>query len=141
MNKQVLFLIFSALILTGCDQIAGKLGLESPALKEGRTDAEGKAVGSACRHSGRAIEDCYAIYSWLPKASVYAGWRDMDEYMRENKLETIVPQLPPPEPPRSARSKNRPAAPPVTDSGEPAAPATDSPPPDATDSKNDSNKS
>ena len=110
MIKRVLFLIFSALVLAGCDQVAGKLGLEDPALKEGRTDAEGKAVGSACRHSGRAIEDCYSIYSWLPKASVYTGWREMDEYMRENKLETIVPQLPPPEPPRSARAKARAAA-------------------------------
>ncbi|WP_306603621.1 hypothetical protein [Azonexus sp.] len=107
MIKHVLFLIFAALPLAACDQIAGKLGLESPALKEGRTDGEGKAVGSACRHSGRAIEDCYSIYSWLPKASVYAGWREMDEYMRENKLETIAPQLPPPEPPRSARAKAR----------------------------------
>lgn len=145
MTKHVLFLIFSALILTGCDQVAGKLGLESPAVKEGRTDAEGKAVGSACRHSGRAIEDCYAIYSWLPKASVYAGWREMDEYMRENKLETIAPQLPPPEPPRSARVKNRPATPLAADTSEPApaptpAAAPGSTPPDNTVSKNDSSK-
>lgn len=110
MIKFALPLALAILTSTGCDQLAGKLGLENPGLKESRNDAEGKAVGSACRHSGRAIEDCYAIYSWLPKASIYAGWREMDEYMRENKLDTIVPQLPPPEPPRSARAKAKAAA-------------------------------
>jgi len=114
MIKQALIFSLAISALTGCDQVAGKLGIENPALKEAKTDAEGKAVGSACRHSGRAIEDCYAIYSWLPKASVYAGWREMDEYMRENQLETIVPQLPPPEPPGAKRK--RPAPAPVADS-------------------------
>ena len=81
--------------------------MEDPAKKEARLEPEAKAVGSACRQSGRAIEDCYSIYGWLPKAGIYAGWREMDEYMRENKLETIVPQLPPPEPP-GARKKKKP---------------------------------
>jgi hypothetical protein len=63
--------------------------------KAARADAEGRAVGGACRQSGRAIEDCYSIYSWLPKAPIYEGWRDMDAYMRDNKLETVEPQLPP----------------------------------------------
>jgi hypothetical protein len=80
-----------------------------PGKKEARMEPEAKAVGSACRQSGRAIEDCYSIYSWLPKAGIYAGWREMDEYMRENKLETIVPLLPPPEPPGN-RKKRKPAA-------------------------------
>jgi len=105
MIKQALILGLAISALTGCDQVAGKLGMENPALKEAKIDAEGQAVGSACRHSGRAIEDCYAIYSWLPKASVYAGWREMDEYMRENQLETITPQLPPPEPPGVRRRR------------------------------------
>ena len=85
--------------LSGCDLIQQKLGIEAPAVKAARLDAEGQAVGSACRQSGRAIEDCYSIYSWLSKASIYQGWRDMDAYMRENKLETVEPQLPPPQPP------------------------------------------
>lgn len=110
MLKPLLLLVLTLPVLAGCDQVAGKLGLENPAAKEAKTDAEGRAVGSACRHSGRAIEDCYAIYSWLPKASVYAGWRDMDEYMRENQLETIAPQLPPPEPPGARRKRAAPAS-------------------------------
>ena len=74
------------LCLAGCDVVEQELGIEDPVAK---------AVGGACRQSGRAIEDCYAIYSWLPKSSIYDGWRDMDGYMRENKLETVEPQLPP----------------------------------------------
>jgi hypothetical protein len=85
-------LIFS---LNGCDIIQQQMGIEDQAAKAARTDAEGKAVGGACRQSGRAIEDCYSIYSWLPKAAIYEGWRDMDAYMRDNKLETVEPQLPP----------------------------------------------
>lgn len=104
-------LIISALWLglSGCDLIQQKLGIEAPAVKAARQEAEGKAVGGACRQSGRAIEDCYSIYSWLPKAAIYEGWRDMDVYMRENKLPTVEPQLPPPQPPGSKKKKITPA--------------------------------
>lgn len=88
-----------AFSLPGCDMIQQKMGLENPAAKAAKDEADGKAVGGACRQSGRAIEDCYSIYSWLPRAAIYDGWRDMDAYMRDNKLETIAPQLPPPPPP------------------------------------------
>lgn len=94
--------------VAGCDMIQQKMGIEDPAAKAAKADAEGKAVGGACRQSGRAIEDCYSIYSWLPKAATYEGWRDMDAYMRDNKLETIEPQLPPVSPPGI---KRKPAAP------------------------------
>ena len=108
MIKRSILIAATALSVVGCDQVSNKLGLADPAIKEAKTDAEAQAVGSACRHSGRAIEDCYAIYGWLPKAGVYAGWRQMDEYMRENKIETIAPQLPPPEPPGSKKRKTSP---------------------------------
>ena len=84
-----------AFSLPGCDMIQQKMGLENPAAKAAKDEADGKAVGGACRQSGRAIEDCYSIYSWLPRAAIYDGWRDMDAYMRDNKLETVEPQLPP----------------------------------------------
>lgn len=93
--------------LSGCDAIQQQLGIENPAAKAAQNQAEARAVGGACRQSGRAIEDCYAIYSWLPMASIYEGWRDMDAYMRENKLETIEPQLPPVQPPPTPRKKTR----------------------------------
>lgn len=96
---------FFALLLAagGCDLVQQQMGIENPAAKAARADAEGRAVGGACRQSGRAIEDCYSIYAWLPKASIYEGWRDMDAYMRENKLETVEPQLPPVAAPGSRR--------------------------------------
>ena len=98
-------LIAATLILSlaGCDMIQQQMGIEDPDAKAARTDAEGKAVGGACRQSGRAIEDCYSIYSWLPKAPIYEGWRDMDAYMRDNKMETIEPQLPPASAPGTRR--------------------------------------
>lgn len=105
MIKRICPLIFAILALSGCDQVAQKMGMEDPAKKEARLEPDGKAVGSACRQSGRAIEDCYSIYTWLPKSAIFAGWREMDEYMRENKLETIVPQLPPPEAPGAKKKK------------------------------------
>jgi hypothetical protein len=93
-------------VLGGCDFLQQELGIESPAVKE----ADGRAVGGACRQSGRAIEDCYAIYSWLPRASIYEGWRDMDAYMRENQLETVAPQLPPVPPPTPPGTRKKPPA-------------------------------
>lgn len=107
MSTQNLLLSLVFLGLLGCDQINQKLGLEDPEKKAALAEAEGKAVGSACRHSGRAIEDCYAIYSWLPKAAVFGGWREMDSYMRENQLETVTPQLPPPESPSAAKKRKK----------------------------------
>lgn len=75
--------------LAGCDL----LGIEGATVVAERKAAEGKAVGAACRHAGRAIEDCYALNKKADKASIYAGWREMDDYMRENKLEPVPPQL------------------------------------------------
>jgi len=108
--KPYIVLALACLSLSACDQINQKLGLEDLAKKEARMESEGKAVGSACRQSGRAIEDCYSIYNWLPKSAIYGGWREMDAYMRENQLETIAPQLPPPEPPATGKKKKKAAA-------------------------------
>lgn len=113
MLKRLAPLPFILVSLTACDQINSRLGLEDPARKEARAEAEGKAVGSGCRQSGRAIEDCYSIYNWLPKAAIYTGWREMDGYMRENNIETVAPVLPPAEPPATGKKKKK-APPPET---------------------------
>ncbi len=88
-------LFFTALLtlLTGCEQ----LGIPDPAKEAAAKEAEGKAVGSACRHAMRAIEDCYTLNPRSSKAAVHQGWREMDEYMRENKLEGVAPVVPRPE--------------------------------------------
>jgi hypothetical protein len=86
MLRPALALLLPAL-LAGCEM----LGMESAERIAALKEADGKAVGSACRHATRAIEDCFALNPRAQKASVYAGWREMDEYMRENKIEGIVP--------------------------------------------------
>ena len=87
-------------VLSGCEQ----LGIESPANVKANKEADSKAIGGACRHAGRAIEDCYTLNKKGDKAAMYAGWREMSEYMRENKLEAVAPvikpeSLEPPKPP------------------------------------------
>ena len=82
-------LVLLCALLASCDQ----LGIESASSVAARKDADGKAIGGACRHAGRAIEDCYSLNKRADKAAVYAGWREMNEYMRENRLEPVPPLL------------------------------------------------
>ena len=86
--------VVAAMWLSGCDQ----LGLDTPAKVAERKQAEARAIGSACRHALRAIEDCYVLNPKADKSAVFAGWREMDEYMRENKLEGVAPVVPRPAP-------------------------------------------
>ncbi len=69
-------------VLTGCDA----LGIETATQVAERKDAEGKAIGSACRQAVRSIEDCFQNNPKAGKAAVFAGWREMDQYMRENQM-------------------------------------------------------
>ena len=92
MPRRLLILAPLLLLLVGCDQ----LGIESATAAAARRESEGKAVGAACRHAGRAIEDCFALNRRVDKASIYAGWREMDDYMRENKIQAVAPALQPP---------------------------------------------
>ncbi len=71
-----------ALLLAACD-IPG-LG---PDPKIAQREADAKAIGSACRHALRGIEDCYTLNPKASKTAVFAGWKEMDQYMRENKIE------------------------------------------------------
>jgi hypothetical protein len=82
-------LMLSTAMLAGCEL----LGIESPEKVAAARDAEGRAVGGACRHAGRAIEDCYVMNRKADKAAVFAGWRDMNDYMRENSMEAVVPEV------------------------------------------------
>jgi hypothetical protein len=87
-----LLLITGPLLLAGCDL----LGIEGASAVAARREAEGKAIGAACRHAGRAIEDCYGMNKRADKAAMFAGWREMNDYMRENKIEVVAPAPPPP---------------------------------------------
>ena len=72
----------AASLLAGCDA----LGIESSAQVAERKQAEGHAIGSACRHAIRSIEDCFKTNPKAGKASVFAGWKEMDQYMRDNQV-------------------------------------------------------
>jgi hypothetical protein len=79
----------AGILLSGCDE----LGIDTPAKVAERRAAESRAIGGACRHAGRAIEDCYALNRKADKAAVFEGWREMNDYMRENQIEIVPPQL------------------------------------------------
>jgi len=93
-------------LLSGCEY----LGIDTPATEKVQLIAEGKAIGGACRHANRALEDCYRYNPKAVKAAVFDGWKDMDAYMRENKLDTIVPVTP-----AELPKPKTPPKPPVTD--------------------------
>lgn len=95
-------LLLSTLLLTGCMEEINKL-LEDP--KAVQKEADARAIGSACRYGLRSIEDCYVLNPKASKSAVFAGWKEMDQYMRDNKVEGIpakievaVPAATPPAP-------------------------------------------
>jgi hypothetical protein len=73
--------------LSGCEE----LGIPDPQKEAERKQAEGEAIGSACRQSGRALEDCFERNPKASKAAVFAGWRNMNDYMRENNMSDAAP--------------------------------------------------
>lgn len=83
MRRTALLLITAAsALLAGCDA----LGIETATAVNARKDAEGRAIGSACRHAVRSIESCFQSNPKALKAAVFAGWREMDQYMRDNNV-------------------------------------------------------
>ncbi len=56
-------------VLCGCEQ----LGIPDATKAAAQAEADGKAIGSACRHAGRAIEDCFTLNQSAQKAAVFAG--------------------------------------------------------------------
>jgi hypothetical protein len=93
MRRLALVILAAVAPLAGCDMIGGALGIESPEKTAAVREADGKAIGGACRHAGRAIEDCFALNRKADKAAIFAGWRDMNDYMRENKVDPVTPQV------------------------------------------------
>lgn len=80
-------IVLLALLLAGCD-IPG-LG---PDPRIAQREADSKAIGAACRHAMRAIEECYEQNEKASKAAVFEGWKEMDQYMRDNKIEGVAPR-------------------------------------------------
>ncbi|MBM5575060.1 hypothetical protein [Deefgea sp. CFH1-16] len=53
--------------------------------------ANGKAIGASCRHSGRSLEDCFRRNGKVAKADIFAGWKEMNEYMQSKKINEVAP--------------------------------------------------
>lgn len=90
-------LLAVTLLLSGCDIEAL---LADP--KQVKKEADAKAIGGACRYGMRSLEDCYTLNDKASKSAIFIGWKEMDQYMRENKVEGIeakIPRPPPPPPP------------------------------------------
>ena len=107
--------------LAGCDQIKERAGFPDPA----RVEAEGKAIGGACRHAGRGLEDCYRLNPEAGKSAVYAGWKEMNEYMAKNGIEAVAPSIPaeahaPPTRKKAGKAKDEADAEAVEDEKKPA---------------------
>lgn len=92
--RLLLSLILSGMLLGGCE----RLGIPDFTKSSANAEADGKAIGGACRHAGRAIEDCYNLNPGAQRAAVFAGWREMNDYMAEKNIAEVEPKVPPPPP-------------------------------------------
>lgn len=75
-------------MLTACNWVMNVSGLATEA---------NKAIGASCRQTGRSLEECYSRNPDADKGQVFNGWREMNEYMTKNKLDTLPP-MPDPAP-------------------------------------------
>ncbi len=89
-NKRTFsLLVASTLLLAACDL---PFLNDDEAKIEAKRQAEGMAVGSGCRYSNRALEECYGMNPKMSKAAILNGWRDMDGYMRDNNIVVASPE-------------------------------------------------
>lgn len=84
---KILMVASAAAMLSSCDLsqipgLDGKLSLD-----------DSKAVGAACRHSGRALEDCFTLNPKTHQSGVFEGWRDMNDYMLANEIDVVKPEI------------------------------------------------
>ena len=107
-NKRTLLVLASStLLLAACDL---PFLADEEAKIDARREAEGKAIGSACRHAGRALEECFERSPKTSKAAMFAGWRDMDGYMRENNIQVVSPDVPEPPAKQGETTEEKPKA-------------------------------
>lgn len=88
MTPRLLLIPAAALLLAACD-IPGM----GPDPRIAQREADARAIGGACRHALRGIEDCYRLNEKASKTAVFEGWKDMDQYMRDNKIEGQRPMI------------------------------------------------
>jgi hypothetical protein len=75
----------AALLLGGCDQ----LGIESASRRGGAQGSRRQGHRRRLPACDRSVEDCYANNKRAEKAAVFAGWKEMNDYMRENNIAAV----------------------------------------------------
>ena len=83
-------------LLTGCEFVYEVLEIPDPKKQAAEHEAESRAIGGACRHAGRSLEDCFVLNPGADKAAVFSGWREMNDYMMMNEMEVVPSRLPQP---------------------------------------------
>ncbi|MDY7578171.1 hypothetical protein RGU70_07540 [Herbaspirillum sp. RTI4] len=86
-------LLTCVLSLSACDFINN---FNKPKMTPEQERAEGIALGAGCRHSGQTLEDCYQRNPDSTKAGIFAGWKEMHEYMASKNIQTVFAVVPPP---------------------------------------------
>ena len=81
-----------SLSLTACDYVSS---FTKPKQTPEEAKAEGIALGAGCRQAGQSLEDCYQRNPDALKAGIFAGWKDMHEYMAAKGIQTVTPPTPP----------------------------------------------
>jgi type IV secretory pathway VirB10-like protein len=89
---RVFAMLALSLSLGACDYISS---FTKPKQTPEEAKAEGIALGAGCRQTGQSLEDCYQRNPNSLKAGIFAGWKDMHEYMAAKGIETVVPAPPP----------------------------------------------
>ncbi|QBK05618.1 hypothetical protein DW355_13545 [Hylemonella gracilis] len=80
-SLRILAISSAALLLAACD-IPGVAPDPRLAMRE----SDSKAIGNACRYALRGLEECYTNNPKALKTAILEGWREMDQYMRENDI-------------------------------------------------------
>ncbi len=100
--KPLYALVIFLPMLVACDALKDRMGIPIPE----KVEAEGKAIGSACRHAGRGLEDCFRLNPKADKAAVHTGWKEMNEYMIKNNMQSIPPEFPSTPPGKPAKHED-----------------------------------
>jgi hypothetical protein len=82
--RRALLVLPLMLCLSGCNWITQISGL---------TKESDKAIGASCRQIGLSLADCFLHNPNADKSAIYAGWREMHEYMVKEKLPTMTPPV------------------------------------------------
>ena len=85
--KTIITVVICIPMLTGC--LKGLI--PDPEADAKKIEDEAAATGGGCRQAGRSLEQCYLRNEGLNRNGAMRGWREMDEYMRSNKLEPQPP--------------------------------------------------